>query len=72
MKGTFLSTSAPRIATPFFCNIKRCLDKRLYLSDAIQSLPPLHICHQRTCHKYKYTYFPLIVNKKITIAKKYF
>ena len=38
MKGTFLSTSASRIAAPFFCNIQGGLDKGLYLSEALQSL----------------------------------
>jgi hypothetical protein len=45
MKGTFLSTSASRISAPFLCNIQRCLDKGPYLSDALQSLLSLLICH---------------------------
>jgi len=72
MKGAFLRTSASRVAAPFFCNSKGGLNKRLYLSEPLQSYFPSVICHQRTYHKYKYTYFPIIVNKKITIAKKYF
>jgi hypothetical protein len=45
MKGTFLSTSAPRVATPFFGNIKGGLKKGFYLSDALQSFFPLFIGH---------------------------
>jgi len=60
MKGTLLSTSASRIAAPFFCNIKGGLDKRLYLSDTLQSFPPPHIGHKRPYHYNKYIYFPYI------------
>jgi len=45
MKGTFLSTSASRVAAPLFCNIKGGLDKGLYLSDTLQSLLSPHIGH---------------------------
>jgi hypothetical protein len=72
MKGAFLSTSASRIATPFFGKIKRGLHKGFYLSEALQSLLSLFIGHQRTRHIYKYIYFPTYVNKKMRIAKKYF
>jgi len=72
MEGTFLSTPASRVSAPFFCNIKGGLEKRLYLSDTLQGLLSPHICHYRSCHIYKYIYFPNNVNKKILIAKKYF
>jgi len=72
MKGAFLSTSASRIATAFFCKTEGGLNKGFYLSEALQShLSPL-IGHQMTCHKYKYIYFPNNVKKKMPIAKKYF
>lgn len=72
MKRAFLSTSASRIATPFFCKTEGGLNKGFYLSEALQShLSPL-IGHQMTCHKYKYIYFPYNVKKKMPIAKKYF
>ena len=45
MKGTFLSTSASRVAAPFFCNRKGGLDKGLYLPDTLQGLLSLHIGH---------------------------
>ena len=45
MKGAFLSTSASRIAAPFFCNIKGGLNKGPYFSDALQSLLSPLICH---------------------------
>jgi hypothetical protein len=50
MKGAFLSTSASRIAAPFFCNIKGGLNKGLYLSDTLQGLLPTLTCHYRPGH----------------------
>jgi hypothetical protein len=72
MKGTFLSTPTSRIAAPFFCNTQGGLNKGLYLSEPLQSYHSPLIGHQMTWHKYKDTYFPYNVNKKMLIAKKYF
>ena len=72
MKGTFLNTSASRIATSFFCKTEGSLDKGFYLSKALQSyLSPL-IGHQVAYHKYKYIYFLNNVKETMLIAKKYF
>jgi hypothetical protein len=71
MKGTFLSTSAPWVATPFFGNIKGGLKKGFYLPEPLQSFFPMLISHCGTRHVDKYIYFPKSVNKKMRIAKKY-
>ena len=72
MKGTFLSASASRVATPFFCNIQGSLNKGFYLTKTLQSCLSSFICHQWACHNYKYIYFPTYVNKKMHIAKNIF
>jgi len=65
-----LSTSALRIAAPFFCNNHGGLNKGFYLPKTFQSYLSSFICHQWACHNYKYIYFPNNVNKKMSSAKK--
>jgi hypothetical protein len=72
MKGAFLSTPTSRISAPFSCNIQRCLDKGLYLSNALQSLSSPLIGHERPYHKYKYKYFPRICQQKKFYCEKIF
>ena len=72
MKGTFLRTSASRIATPLFCKIQGGLNKGFYLSEAIQSPFSLLIGHQKACHINKYTYLYNYVKKKVRIVKEFF
>jgi hypothetical protein len=72
MKRTFLSASASRIATPFFCHIQRSLNEGFYLTKTLQSCFSSFICHQWARHVYKYIYFPKYVNKKMRTAKNIF
>jgi hypothetical protein len=64
VEGTFLSASAERIPTSFFCNAKGCLDEGFYLPDALQSLFPPFIGHQRACHKVSIHTFHNLSRKK--------
>jgi len=50
MEGTFLSAPTKRITTAFFCNAKGCLNKGLYLAEAIESPFSSFIGHLMTCH----------------------
>jgi hypothetical protein len=72
MQGAFLRTSAPWIATPFFCKIKGGLNKGLYLPEAIQSSFPPLIGHQKARHINKYTYLYNYVKKKMLMVKEFF
>ena len=49
MERTLLGTSAPGIATALFRNVERCLDKWLYLTEALQDPSSVFICHP-SCH----------------------
>ena len=71
MEGTFLSAPTKRITTAFFCNAKGCLNKGLYLAEAIESPFSSFIGHLMTCHKVSIYTFPLLVKKNDPIAKKY-
>jgi hypothetical protein len=70
MKGTFLKTSAPRIATPFFGEIKGGLDKGFYLPKAFQSLSSPAAGHSMTRHKESIYTFLIDVNKKMVPSRK--
>jgi len=72
MKGAFLSTSTSRIAAPFSCKSKGGLNKRFYLPETLQSYSSSVICHQRTCHKNKYIYSPIMSRKTCASRKNIF
>ena len=70
MKGSFLATSASRIATAFFCKSKGGLDKGLYLPKPFQSRFSPVAGHSMTCHRVSiYTYL-ILVNKKMMPLRK--
>jgi len=57
MNGTFLRTSALRIAASFLCDIKGGLNKGFYSSKSFQSRFSPVIGHSLACHKESiYTY----------------
>jgi len=70
MKRTFLSAPTKRITTAFFCNAKGCLNKGLYLAEAIESPFSSFIGHLMTCHKVSIYTFLLLVNKKMILLRK--
>ena len=70
MKGTFLRTSAMRIATLFLRYTKGALDKGFYLPKPFQSGPSPVTGHSMTCHMVSiYTYL-FLVNKKMMPLRK--
>jgi hypothetical protein len=73
MKGTFLRTSAFRIATPFFGQTEGGLNKGFYLPKSFQRGSSPVTGHSVTCHMVSIYTFHMLVNKKNdTVAKKYF
>ncbi len=70
MKGTFLRTSALRIATSFFGQTKGGLDKGFYLPKPFQSHSSLVTGHSMTCHMVSIYTFHILVNKKMIPLRK--
>ena len=70
MKGSFLGTSASRIATAFFCKSKGGLDKGFYLPKPIQSRFSQVAGHSMTWHKVSIYTSLMLVNKKMIPSRK--
>jgi hypothetical protein len=70
MKGSFLGTSASRIATAFFCKSKGGLDKGFYLPKPIQSRFSQVAGHSMTWHKVSIYTSLMLVNKKMIPLRK--